>query len=66
MLEDIYAKYGINLRDSNGNLRNVVDVLEDMYLKLNYEEFIKLQYEISEEELRNDVFDDSRGRKYKE
>ncbi|MFW5889542.1 MAG: hypothetical protein ACOCUD_04095 [Bacillota bacterium] len=66
MLEDIYAKYGINLRDSNGNLRNVVDVLEDMYLKLNYHEFIKLQYEISEEELRNDIFDDSRGRKYKE
>lgn len=64
-LETIAKKYGITLRDKDGNLRNVVDVLEDMYLKLNLDEFLRLMYEISEEEKYSNIFDEARGRGYK-
>jgi hypothetical protein len=64
-LEQITRKYGIELRNSDGDLRNVVDVLEDMFLKLSTAEYIKLMFEISEEEKNYDLFDDARGRKYR-
>ena len=64
-LEEIAAKYGIKLRDSNNELRNVVDVLEDLYLRLSPIEFVNFMYEISEEEKRLNVFDIERGREYK-
>lgn len=64
-LEEIAAKYGIKLRDSNNELRNVVDVLEDLYLRLSPAEFVNFMYEISEEEKTFNVFDIERGRRYK-
>lgn len=65
MLEKIFKKHGIKLKDVNGNIRNVVDVLEDMYLKLSPAEFSKIMFEIMEEEKYANVFDDLRGRSYK-
>ena len=35
MLERIFEKYGIKLKNSDGSYRMMIDVLEDMYLKLN-------------------------------
>lgn len=65
-LEKILKKYGIPLRDQEGNIRNVVDVLEDFYLKVSASEYNKIMYEVSEEEKYYNIFDDARNRKYKE
>lgn len=64
-LEKIYEKHGIKIKDKDGNPRHVVDVLEDMYLKLTLAEFAKISFEIGEEELMKDIFDSARQRKYK-
>lgn len=64
-LEEILLKYNIEIRNKNGRLRNIVDVLEDFYLKLTPTEYNKIMFEISEEEKEINVFDKSRNRKYK-
>jgi hypothetical protein len=64
-LEEVARKYGIELRNCDGDLRNVIDVLEDMFLKLSTAEYLKLMFEISEEEKNYDLFDKARGRKYR-
>jgi hypothetical protein len=66
MLSDIFKNFGITLLNSNGELRSLVDVLEDMYLKLNTEQFVKLMNEIRKAELASNLFDEMRGRKYLE
>lgn len=65
MLEKILKKYGIELKNKSGSIRNAVDILEDMYLILNPAEFGKIMFEVMEEEKYANVFDDTRGRKYK-
>jgi len=65
MLEKIFKKYGIILRNSVGTYRMMVDVIEDMYLKLGNSELKMLFFEISEDEKYANVFDDARGRSYK-
>ena len=64
-LEQIFYKYGIELRNSKGDLRNLVDVLEDMYLKLSPYEFTQIMYEVTEEEKFENIFDLARGRAYR-
>ena len=64
-LEQIFYKYGIKLRNSEGDLRNLVDVLEDMYLKLSSYEFTKIMFEVTEEEKFENIFDLARGRAYR-
>lgn len=64
-LREIYAQYGIELRNKNGELRNTIDVLEDMFLKLNIQEFLEIHLEIAEEEKYANLFDNERGRSYK-
>jgi hypothetical protein len=66
MLNNIFKGHGISLLDSNGELRNVVDVIEDLYIKLNTEEIIKIMEEIRAAELQSNIFDELRGRKYLE
>jgi hypothetical protein len=63
-LNEVFKKYGINLRDENDNLRNVVDVLEDMYLKMNLIEYNDMMTEIARSEEEEFIFDNERGRKY--
>ena len=65
MLDKIFKKYGITLKNTDGSIRNTIDVLEDMYLKLTPAEFNKIMYEVSEEERYSNIFDDERGRKYR-
>lgn len=65
ILEEIFAAYGIQIRNTDGSLRNLIDVLEDMYLKLTPNEFNRIIFEISEEEKYSDIFDQARQRKYK-
>lgn len=64
-LEQIFYKYGIKLRNSKGDLRNLVDVLEDMYLKLSSYEFTQIMFEVTEEEKFENIFDLARGRAYR-
>jgi hypothetical protein len=64
-LEQIFDKYSIPLKDSTGEIRNAVDIIEDIYLKLNAAELKFLLFEISEEERDANIFDDARGRKYR-
>lgn len=64
-LEQIFQKHNIELRDSTGELRNSIDLIEDIYLKLNAADLNLLLFEISEEELEANLFDEARGRKYR-
>lgn len=64
MLNKIFKKYGVPLVNSAGELRNVVDVIEDMFLKLSTEEIKNIMNEIAAGELEEDLFDALRGRKY--
>lgn len=63
-LEDIFKKYGIELRDNDGVLRNPVDIIEDMYLRLLPVDILRIFNEIMEEEKFRNVFDESRNRPY--
>jgi len=65
MLERIFEKYGIKLKNSDGSYRMMIDVLEDMYLKLNTNEIKMMFFEMSEDEKYDNIFDNARGRKYK-
>ena len=65
MLERIFKKYGIELKNNDGTYRMMVDVLEDMYLRLSTRELNMMFYEMSEDEKYANVFDDARGRSYK-
>ena len=59
-LEGILAKKGIPLKE-NGENRDVVDILEDMYLRLSPPELCNLFYEIGEEEdMGNNIFQEAR------
>lgn len=64
ILEEVFASHGISLRNSDGTLRNLIDVLEDMYLKLSPAEFGRLTFELSEEEKYSDIFNQARSRGY--
>lgn len=63
-LEKIFNTYNIDLTQ-NGQFRHVVDVLEDMYLKLNLKEYQKLIETISEYEKTDGlIFDIARNKPY--
>lgn len=63
-LEDIFRKYGIELKDNDGVLRNPVDIIEDMYLRLLPVDILRIFNEIMEEEKFRNVFDESRNGPY--
>ncbi|MFW6030023.1 MAG: hypothetical protein ACOCRO_07180 [Halanaerobiales bacterium] len=66
-LEEIFEYHGISLRNDAGEIRNAVDVIEDMYLKLNPYEFGFIVDKISRTEQRvGHIFDKERQRQYKE
>ena len=64
-LDEIMKKHGIDLRDARGDIRNAVDILEDMFLKLSTSDYVKLMFEIAEEEKNYNLFTDARNRKYR-
>lgn len=63
-LNKIFKKRGIELYDNQGEFRNPIDIIEDMYLKLNSLEFTILMRDIEEEEKYSNIFDKARGGKY--
>lgn len=64
MLNQIFKKYGVPLIGKSGELRNVVDVIEDMFLKLSTEEIKNIMNEIAAAEQKEELFDALRGKKY--
>lgn len=63
-LEGIFRKRGITLYHEDGKQREVVDVIEDLYIRLNPRELISLFFEIGEEEdLGNNLFEEQRKMK---
>lgn len=63
-LEHILGKHGIHIKNSNGTMRNVVDVIEDLYLQISRDEYYNIMMEIAIAEVDFSVFDNSRGRPY--
>ncbi len=64
-LEDIFNFYNIKIFDQN-ECRNVIDVLEDMFLKINTTEYAALMEKVSLIESREGhIFDQARKREYK-
>lgn len=63
-LENIFTLYGIQLK-TNNEYRHIVDILEDIYLKLSVDEYKKLLQDISQvESTENFIFDQARNRPY--
>lgn len=65
-MEKIMMQFGIRLTKEDGSLRNVVDVIEDLYLKTNSMEIQRMLYDFSEEEKESNIFDDARGGNYEQ
>jgi hypothetical protein len=63
-LDRITKTKGLNLYNKDGSLRNVIDVLEDMYLILSIKNYLEIMQEIQEGEVYSNIFDDARKRKY--
>lgn len=64
-LEEILKAHGIDLYENN-KLRNVVDVLEDLYLKVNQDNYTVLMQQIRQtEEIEGHIFDTARNRPYR-
>lgn len=62
-LRDVYLTYGVDIRDDNGFLRSVVDVLEDIYLCINKDKFEEVEHDIFlEESMGGSVFEKERKR----
>lgn len=55
-LQDIFKKHGISIYNEDGTIRNAVQIIEDMYLKLNTIELKSIFFEIEEEEKYSDLF----------
>lgn len=71
-LQEILGTHGIAIKNLDGSLRNVVDVLEDLYLKLAPSDFKQMQHEIALYDMENSsdkyltIFDEAREREYNE
>lgn len=65
-LNEIFKKRGIELYNDQGELRNPIDIIEDMYLRLNSLEFTMLMKDIEDEDKYTNIFDKARGGKYNE
>lgn len=55
-IQEIVLKYGISLYKDNGELKNSIEILEDIYLKVSPHRVSMLFNEIQEEEIYKDVF----------
>jgi uncharacterized protein with von Willebrand factor type A (vWA) domain len=55
-IRDIYLEYGVDIRDKNGSLRNVIDVLEDIYFRVHKDEYKKIEQDIYFQTKVEDVF----------
>lgn len=64
ILESLLQSFGIEIYKDN-EVRNVVDVLEDLYLKISPEEYHRIVQEIASTEAKQGhIFDQARNRPY--
>lgn len=64
-LEDIFGSFGIKLFDNN-EYRHAVDILEDLFLKINNKEYALLMEKVAQtESVTGHLFDIARQRPYK-
>jgi hypothetical protein len=64
-LEEIFSFYNIKIFEGNQQ-RHVIDVIEDMFLKINSTEYADLMKRVSLTESREGhIFDQARKRAYK-
>lgn len=64
ILNNIFLQYGLNLMD-NESFRHPVDIIEDMFLKLNIDEYVKIMKTIANIESQEGfIFDKARNRPY--
>lgn len=61
VLDKIFRKKGVPLTNEDGTFREVPDIIEDMYMRLNAFEISKIMFEIEEEERFTNVFNEARG-----
>lgn len=59
-LRDIFLTYNIDIRDEDGNLRNVVDVLSHIHLRLDKDYYEELSEEISFQLKLQNIFEDEK------
>jgi hypothetical protein len=59
-LEEIYLDHGIAIRDEHGFLRNPIDILEDLYIRLSPDEFKEINDEIMFQEKNFFIFQEER------
>lgn len=63
-LLNIFKDHGIELI-KDGKIRNVIDVLEDLYLKISTDEYNRIIQRISEtEQSEGHIFDRARNKPY--
>jgi len=64
-LEKIFQSYNIELKKGD-EYRHPIDIIEDMYLRLNIQEYRSLMELISQTETREGfIFDSARNRPYR-
>jgi len=61
-LESIFKEYNIDIRDEYGMHRNLLDVLEQMYIWLGKGDYDKIAEEIYYQDKIDSVFDEERKR----
>jgi hypothetical protein len=59
-LRDIYLKYSVDIRDENGFLKNPLDLLEEIYMRISEVEYKEIRDEIFFQEKVYFVFDEER------
>lgn len=63
-LEKVFQSYNITLKE-NQKYRHIVDILEDLYIKLNTDEYINLMSQIADIESKEGmIFDEARQKPY--
>ena len=59
-LEEIYLQYGIRIRNERGFLMNPLEILQDIYYKLDKQDFEEIQDQIYNQHKIQDIFDEEK------
>jgi hypothetical protein len=59
-LEEVFLEYGVSIRNERGFLRNVIDVLYDIYFNIDKDDFELIKEEIYCLHKLHDLFEEER------
>ena len=59
-LEQVLKKFGIYLKDEKG-LRNTVDIIEDLYIRISPADWKEIIHAIAAQERIHNIFENQRG-----